>query len=70
MMTNKPSYGFTLWAVPRFHRPAQTAPKPGANLTAASTSHLFAPARLPEAPATPGPAKNLGEASGRLLTYH
>ena len=70
-MTNKPSYGFILWAVPRFHRPTQTAPNLSA--PAPSVNPLFAAARPIEVASTPAPGKTtagLTEASDCLYAYH
>jgi hypothetical protein len=70
-MTNKPSHGFILWAVPRFHRPTQTAPNP--STPAPSVPPLFTAARPIEVAPTPAPGKTtagLTEAGDGLYAYH
>ncbi|GLR68873.1 hypothetical protein GCM10010909_35550 [Acidocella aquatica] len=70
-MTTKTSYGFILWAVPRFHRPAQITPN--LNAAAPQVNPLFAAARAIEVATAPAPGKttaSLTEASDCQYAYH
>jgi hypothetical protein len=70
-MTNKPSHGFILWAIPRFHRPAQTTPNQ--SLHAPCVQTLFTAARPIEVAAAPAPEKTTAgpiETGECLYVYH
>lgn len=70
-MTSKPSHGFILWAVPRFHRPAQAAPIQ--NTPAPSIQTLLIAARPIEVASPPASGKTAAgptEAGGYPYAYH
>ncbi len=73
-MTTKASYGFVLWAVPRFHRSAILAPQgpKSADLSPAGKA-LFPAARQVEISTGPTSEKitaGPNEAGGCQFTYH
>ncbi|NNM57964.1 hypothetical protein [Acidocella sp.] len=70
-MTSKPSHGFILWAVPRFHRPVQAVQSH--SVPAPSVKTLLVAARPIEVAPAPAPSKttaDLTEASDCLYAYH
>ena len=70
-MTNKPSHGFILWAVPRFHRPVQAVQSH--SVPAPSVKTLLVAARPIELHAAPVSEKTTAgpdETGGYLYPYH
>ncbi|MDD2794445.1 hypothetical protein [Acidocella sp.] len=70
-MTSKPSRGFILWAVPRFHRPVQAVQSH--SVPAPSVKTQFVAARPIERRAAPASEKTTAgpdETAGYLYTYH